>query len=105
MRDVAMKFQGKVCSESDEEKCSKKHGEFLEWECGICLKKGDKLKAEDIGHYTHYVLDLRRLQLGGFPFTSGDLEYETWQDLGDVNDLITQIRGQQLAMIGLKRIF
>lgn len=47
------------------------------------------------------MLELRRLQQGGYPFGGNDLELEEWQDLGRVNDLIRQIekkREMQLMM-------
>ncbi|HNR12064.1 MAG TPA: hypothetical protein PKM59_01990 [Thermodesulfobacteriota bacterium] len=81
-----------MCTEKEHEKCLLDFGENLEWNCAQCP---DKRRPESISEWTLHILDLRRLQLGGYPFEKNDLDYEEWCDLGTVADCIARINQQQ----------
>lgn len=92
-----------MCGEQQIEKCRNEHGEHLEWTCGQCLKKGKKVRAEDISDYTHYILWLRTLQHGGYPFQADTLPLSVWEDLGAANETIDSIREMQRMQLAARR--
>jgi len=64
------------------EKCKEEMDEKdLAWACLNC----PKAKAEEIHPYTKKLLDVRTLQMAGFPLDADMLAYEEWLDLGKVN--------------------
>lgn len=101
-RDISAIFEGRVCTPETEEACRMEYGQYFESTCRRCRdEEQEKIRACDISPWTHHMLELRRLQQGGYPFGGNDLELEEWQDLGRVNDLIRQIekkREMQLMM-------
>lgn len=52
----------------------------MAWACGNCPRR----RASDLHPYTHKLLRLRDLQLGGYPFRADDLSIEEWIDLGQI---------------------
>lgn len=50
----------------------------MEWACANCPRR----RASDLHPYTHKLLRLRNLQLGGYPLGQDDLTVEEWIDLG-----------------------
>lgn len=80
-----------MCGDDEYEKCSFDFGDNLEWTCAHCKKR----RPEAIHYWTTHIIDIRRLQLGGYPFDKNDLTYEEWQDLGIVAETIAAMLQQQ----------
>ena len=57
---------------------------FTRRACEQCEKK----KSSEINPYVYRLLRLRKLSKGGYPFSKNDLDYQTWLDLGTLNDML-----------------
>ena len=57
---------------------------FTRRACDVC----DKKKSSAINPYVYRLIRLRNLQRGGYPFSKNDLDYQTWIDLGTLNDML-----------------
>lgn len=101
---MAAIYDGHICGDDEKEKCSREHGNFLDWECGKCREKGNRIDSEDISPLTQHLLWLRRLQKGGAPLAFDALDLETWERLGIVADIIEAIQRRQAAQMMLPRM-
>ena len=81
-----------VCTREEQEKCQEQIGDGMDWK-GIrfidsaCIDC-DKKKSADINPYASYLFNLRKLQKAGYPFHKNDLPYQTWLDLGMLNEMM-----------------
>jgi hypothetical protein len=64
--------------------CSEKRSLYQDWTCSHC----PELKLESIGPELVSMLELRRLQIAGFPFEQNQLDYESWILLSALNERI-----------------
>jgi len=64
-----------LCDEKKYQEC-KEEVENIEWTCRNCKKK------RTINSYTQKLIEIVKLQKGGYRFKNNDLTPEEWRDLG-----------------------
>jgi hypothetical protein len=85
-------YRGEVCSEAEAAECREEIAD-LTWACANCKKH----PPDEISPWTWHLLELRRLQQGGYPFEADDLSLEEWEELGTINEIIAALEKENVA--------
>lgn len=76
-----------MCAPSEYQKCLIEHGDFIDWSCEVCGKK----RWERLHPWTLHMMEIKDLQVAGYPFGKNDLTIEEWRSLGMINNVIARI--------------
>lgn len=81
-----------VCTQEEQKKCQQQIGDGMDYKgtpfIDSACKDCDKKKSADINPYVIYLFNLRKLQKARYPFHKNDLPYQTWLDLGMLNEMV-----------------
>ncbi|OGP58258.1 MAG: hypothetical protein A2V67_20475 [Deltaproteobacteria bacterium RBG_13_61_14] len=72
--------------------CPERRSRYAQWICVNCREVTEEKLSPD----TLRLLLLRQLLRAGYPFEKNDLDAEDWLNLGQIEELIEEMRRQRL---------
>lgn len=78
-----------MCTDDEYAQCKFDYEGNLEWACKHCETK----RHEDLHPYTHKLLRIHLLRMGGFPMPADDLTLDEWMDLGRITQALDSRMG------------